>query len=335
MTELIQHFHFIRPWWLLALLPLATLWLLSNKAQRSQHNWAKVCDAHLLPHLLVQQPGTRGLMPWALLALAWSIAVLALAGPAWHRLPQPVYTQNKNQIIVFDLSDDMQVADILPSRLVRARYKLLDLLHQIHEGQTGLVVYSGEPYVVSPLTEDANTIASMVGDLSPAIMPVPGNNLSSGLKMAAKLFKQADVTEGNILVITAGKADAAALNEAKALQKAGYTLSVLGVGTTKNTPLLQSDGQFAQDKTGAIVFSRLDIASLQQLAQAGKGNYVTFSNDNSDLKALLIAPNNMALKQTEAKATTQLWQDSGLWLVWLLLPLSLLAFRRGWLGGAR
>lgn len=332
--DFIHQFHFIRPWWLLMLIPLALIWIFSNKMQRRAHNWEKVCDPHLLPHLLVHQAGTRGLLMWNLIGISWIIAVLVLSGPAWDKLPQPVYKQDLNRVIVFDLSDDMLASDIPPARLVRARYKLLDLLQKNTDGQIGLVVYSGEPYVVSPLTNDANTVAAMVPDLSPAIMPVSGYNLTSGLSLAAKILKQAGAEQGQIIAITAGKADQQAIDKAKKLQKDGYTVSVLGVGTTKSAPIMQPNGQYLQDKSGAIIFSKLDPSSLEALARAGHGQYATFTNDDSDLNVLLTTPAVAThFKQGKDKATTNLWQDEGRWLVWPLLFICLFAFRRGWFGG--
>ncbi|NNM59453.1 MAG: VWA domain-containing protein [Legionellales bacterium] len=332
----IQSFHFIRPWWLLALIPLALLWIQLQRRYRQSNEWEKVCDPHLLPHLLVHQVGSGGRLLASLLALGWFIAVIALSGPAWNRLPQPVYNQNSSRVIVLDLSNDMLVNDVPPSRLIRARYKLTDLLKQSNEGQTALVVYSGEPYVVSPLTNDTNTISSMIADLSPAIMPVAGTNLSSALNLAAKLLKQANVAEGQIIVIMSGKADENAITKAAQLAKEGYNVSVLGVGTTKNTPIMQTNGEFFHDEQGAIVFSKLDTNSLKKLAQKGQGQYVTFSNDNSDLTALLASASTLGeLQQGKEKATTDLWQDEGRWLIVLLIPLGLVAFRRGWYGGVK
>lgn len=332
----IQSFHFIRPWWLLALIPLAFLWIRLYKFSHQRNEWEKVCDPHLLPHLLVYQAGSAGRMLAILTGLGWLMATLALSGPAWNRLPQPVYDQNSSRVIVFDLSKDMLVADIAPSRLVRARYKLTDILKQSNEGQTALVVYSGEPYVVSPLTNDTNTIVSMVPDLSPSIMPVAGNSLAAAMDLAGKLLKQANVTEGQILVIAAGKADDDALATASKLAKEGYSTSVLGVGTSKNTPVMQDDGEFLHDKNGAIVFSKLDKESLEKLAEKGRGHYVTFSDNNSDVNALLVSTATSAqLKQGKEKATADIWQDEGRWMIVLLLPFCFMAFRRGWFGRVR
>ncbi|MBY0544055.1 MAG: VWA domain-containing protein [Gammaproteobacteria bacterium] len=330
----IQTFHFIRPWWFLLLIPLSYLWFRLNQRYHQSNNWEKVCDSHLLPHLLVHRKGSRGVIITALLGLSWLFAILALAGPAWNQLPQPVYAKNSNRVIVFDLSPDMLANDIPPSRLVRARYKLIDLLKESQEGQTALVVYSGEPYVVSPLTNDSKTIMAMVPDLSPSIMPVSGNNLSAGLNMAGKLLAQADATEGKIIVIAGGKADEKTIAEAKKLQAQGYTISVLGVGTATNTPLRGENGQFLQDQNGSIIFSKLDGESLEKLASAGHGRYISFTNDNSDLNAFIdSASDSREIKEAQEKVTTSLWQDEGQWLIFLLLPFCFFAFRRGWFGG--
>lgn len=330
----ITQFHFLRPWWLLALLPLVYLLIKIRGYFGSQHQWAKACDAHLLPHLL--EHTQTNVTKWSgyIIAAGWLIATIALAGPAWKQLPQPVYSENTARVIVFDLSPVMMATDVTPSRLVRARYKLLDLLHQFTQGQTGLIVYSGEPYIVSPLTEDTNTIASMVPDLSPDIMPTTGNNLSAALTMAAQLLQQAGFTKGQIVVVASSPADNTAIDTAKKQAQTGFATSVLAIGTEKNVPITLDNGQYLKDQTGAIVFSRLDATSLQQLAHAGNGNYALFTANNADVTQLSATQNNVAkFNVGKEKAKTNLWQDEGWWLVWLLLPLSLWAFRRGWFGG--
>lgn len=330
----ISSLHFVRPWWFLLLIPLSYLWFRLHRRCYRSNQWEKACDPHLLPHLLVHHKGSQGVTILALVGVAWLLAVLSLAGPVWKQLPQPIYAKESNRVIVFDLSPDMLANDIPPSRLVRARYKLIDLLKESQEGQTALLVYSGEPYVVSPLTNDNNTIVAMVPDLSPSIVPVAGSNLGASLSMAGKLLMQTGASKGQVIVITGGEADEKAIIEAKKLQAQGYTVSVLGVGTTTNTPLRGENGQFLQDKNGSIIFSKLDISSLEKLANAGHGQYVSFSNDNSDLTTLLTSmPDAGEAKKKQEKITTTLWQDEGQWLIFLLLPLCFFAFRRGWLGG--
>ncbi len=85
-------FHFLRPGWLL-LLPLVPVAVyLYLRARRDRRRWEAVCDPALLPHVLVGgPPGRRRRWPAVAAALAAALALIALAGPAWERLPQPVY----------------------------------------------------------------------------------------------------------------------------------------------------------------------------------------------------------------------------------------------------
>jgi Ca-activated chloride channel family protein len=335
LTSFIAHFHFLRPWWWLAVIPLVFFLLSLRRRLGGTHHWEQVCDSHLLPYLLEHSPGASLKQISVLLAAGWLLAIFALAGPTWQQLPQAVYAKNTGRVLVMDLSENVRAADLLPSRLVRARYKLLDILHASKEGQTGLIVYSGEPYLVSPLTEDTNTIASLVPDLSPSIIPTQGNDLAAALKMAAKLLRQSGLEKGQIVVLAASSPSEDAINVAKQLAEQGITTSVLGVGTGRNAPMTLANGQYVTDKKGAIVFSHLNMDNLQQLAQAGRGSYVVITDNSNDVNTLLQSTdfNTTALTASEEKVTTNLWKDEGHWFIWLLLPLAVVAFRRGWFGG--
>ena len=177
MFELIANFHFLRPWWLLGWIAIAILWWIQRFRRRNSGNWEQLIHPSLLPYLM--EGTTKNTRRWQSLSaiiwsLAWVIACIALAGPAWQKLPQPIHKTDSAFIIILDLSPSMLAEDIQPSRLIRARYKLIDILNQRKEGYAALVVYSGSAHLVSPLTEDTNTIVSLVPSLAPALMPSYG-----------------------------------------------------------------------------------------------------------------------------------------------------------------
>ncbi len=329
----LSNLHFLRPNWFYALIPLALLMIGIAYRLRHANNWQQVCDPHLLPHLLINMRARRLLWPLLLLGLIWILAVIALAGPSWQQITIPSYRSQAARVIVFDLSPSMYAQDIAPSRLTRAKFKLLDLLKRTHEGQTGLIAFSGEPYVVSPLTQDNNTIAAMIPELDPQIMPVSGNNMAWALSFAAKLLTQAGVRKGDIIVITYNRADPAAIKLAKKLKARGDKISVLGVGTREGAPIPLSSGNFLRDKKGNIVVSKLAQASLQKLANAGGGIYAQFTNDNSDLKRILAGSlfTQQLAKAKQTQHDIKIWQDSGRYFILPILLLMLLLFRRGWL----
>lgn len=327
-----EMFHFQHPLWLLALLPLTLLiWWIGDPASRDGA-WQRICDARLLPYLLINQPHARHRLPVWLLAAGWLVTVVALADPVWEKQPQPVFRSEAARVVVLDLSRSMEAPDLAPSRLERARYKVEDVLRRSQEGQVGLVVFAGDAFVVSPLTNDAKTITELLQALEPGLMPVQGSRADLGLHKAGELLKQAGVARGQILLVTDGEEGGQAINAARDLKRQGYTVSVLGVGTRQGAPLPDGKGGYVHDAAGAIVVPRLDVASLRALAAAGGGRYASITGNDADLDALLtpMAP-RLDTKVEQSGLKTDVWVSHGPWLVVLLLPLAALAFRRGWL----
>ena len=326
--------HFLRPFWLLAILPLALLLLiLWRQRQAGASIWRGLVDPHLLPHLLVGEEGQSRRWPLVLLGLGWSLAVLALAGPVWERLPQPVFSTASQRVILLDLSPSMNAADVPPSRLARARFELLDLLRASTEGQVALLAFGPEPFVVSPLTGDARTIAAQVPQLTTDLIPVPGSRRTDlALQQAGEMLERAQGQGGDIVLITDGVGElAASLEVAQRLQTAGHRLSVLAVGTTKGAPVPASTGGFVQDAAGGIQIARLQPEPLRELAKAGKGRYLEAEVGDRDTLALIAAGQERGERIEMTALTADQWREEGPWLLLALLPLAALAFRRGWL----
>ncbi len=326
-------FHFLRPYWL-AVWPLALfLTLALRRNQGGASFWKDYCDPHLLPFLTTDQSGTSKAPLW-LLALAWSLAITALAGPTWSKLPKPVYSRPDALVVVLDLSLSMFSQDTQPSRIQRARFKLLDILRQPRERETGLVVFAGDAFVVSPLTDDAKTIAAMVPSLSPEIMPVQGSRVDLALSHATALLTGIKAGDGKVLLIADGVADIdAALIAAADLRAKNYTLSVLGVGDSQGAPIRLPDGKLLKDKKDNIVAVPIDRFSLRRLARAGGGRYADIALAHTDIDSLL--PTEAGGPQDATRQTSlsmDIWEEQGPWLLVLLLPLAAMGFRRGWLG---
>ncbi len=334
MIETLWHnFHFMRPLWLLALIPaLWLLWRLARDAA-APGAWARVVDAHLLQHLVVRFGGQGASVAMVrVLGAAWIIAVLALAGPSWSKLPQAVYRAQNARVIVLSLAPTMDARDVAPSRLARARLKVLDVLARQNEGQTALIAYAAEPYVVSPLTEDARTIAALVPVLTTDLMPVAGDQLGAALQQARALLEQAGVPQGEVTVIADSAGDASARRVAAEVRAAGHRVSVLAVGTSDGVPVTAPGRGYLKDASGAIIIAKLELQPLQQLASAGGGQFAKLGPDDSDLEQVLGSPSPTRATDHARRVdgSSERWRDEGPWLVLILLPLVALLFRRGW-----
>ncbi len=323
-------FHWQRPLWLV-LVPLALLagWYLLRSHSR-QNNWRSLIDAQLLPHLLQGKMSKQQRLPFVALSLALLIAALAMAGPSWEKLPQPVFKTDSALVILLDLSPSMLAQDVQPSRLVRARLKLIDLLQQRQEGLSALVVYAGEAHTVTPLTDDTETIISLLPSLSPGIMPLRGSNTEMALEQALTLFRDSGHLQGDILLVTDGVEPAAARYLLDNLPS-GFRLSILGVGTEAGAPIPISSGGFAKDNNGAIVLAKLNVEQLRNLASRAGGVYRNLSHTDSDVAALLQLPALGSDNTRQLERDFDTWIDRGAWLCLLLLPFMGMAFRKGWL----
>jgi Ca-activated chloride channel family protein len=333
----LQGLHFLRPLWLLAL-PLlwAAVFWLARRSVRSK-DWSRVIDADLLPALRLDGheggAGGRGSRhPWPWLALAWSLAVLALAGPSWQQAAAPAYRASSAWVLVLDLSPSMAASDLAPSRVARARYAIDDLLAAAHDARVGLVAFSDEPYTVTPLTQDVETVRALLPSLAPDIMPSPGDHLAPALAQAQKLLQASGSVEQHIVVLSDGFDDSdAALAAAATLKAQGIAISVVGTGTAGGAPMHDADGQFMHDAQGRPVLARLDVAHLRQLAQAGGGTYADVSNLGGLISALQpLRPRSGETLDSQRTAVPQ-WRDAGAYLLPALLLLVALLTRRNWL----
>ncbi|MEP4485161.1 MAG: VWA domain-containing protein [Halioglobus sp.] len=332
MTETLQQFHLMRPEWLWLLVPAALLALLLWRQHTRSGSWSDVIAPQLLPYLLGEQSGGKrtNLLP-AILA-AWSIAVVAAAGPSWERIPQPIHQKQDALVLVLDLSYSMKAADLAPSRIERARQKLLDLLTQRTEGQTGLIAFAGDAHIVTPLTDDNPTIANLLPALHPDMMPVPGSDAQSAVVLALELLQSAGIRRGQILLITDGVSQSKHSRIADLIDGSDATLAVLGVGTNVGAPIPLTNGGFLKDSAGTIVIPQLDAGSLGALAQRSGGRYESMTIADSDLERLLARSDIPGDDDTLAlDRTADAWDDKGYYFILLLLPVALSLFRRGWL----
>jgi Ca-activated chloride channel family protein len=331
IATVMEQFHFLRPLWLLSLLPACLLVFYFWRQKSSAANWHGAIDSQLLDHLIEGGSSRTARWPWLVLLACWLIAALALAGPSWKQLPQPIHQKQDALVIVLDLSRSMLAEDIQPSRLVRARHKVLDVLNNRNEGLTALIAYAGDAHIVSPLTDDNPTIANLAPALAPEMMPAAGSDPVAALMLAKQLLINAGMTSGRILLITDGitTADVRAIDDQ--LLAGGYQLSVLGIGSSDGAPIPSQQG-FLKDSQGNIVVPQLKRAPLEQLAELNSGRYTDVTLNDRDIQFLL-ASTLTDLNDNTVLSDRQFdqWHDRGPLLALLLLPLALLGFRRGWL----
>lgn len=310
-------FHFLRPWWLLALVPAAILTVVIWRRNDTQRPWQRMIDTHLLMHLLVGGQQHRRVRPVQVLGVLWLVAICALAGPTWRREPAPFTADEAALVIAIEVTPTMTAQDIQPSRLQRAAQKVRDLLTLRAGAATALVAYAGSAHVVMPLTRDRHIIEMFSDQLAPDIMPRQGDIAAEALVVADALLQSAG-QPGSIVLMT----DGLQMDQRQSLQtyraRGAAPVHILALAGSAGTPL----------PPGSPAAAALDRKSLEQAAKTLDGTLTLVSPDDRDVRQLLrhITTRFVAARAQEGGAR---WHDMGYRLTPLICLLALAWFRPG------
>jgi len=349
LEGLSSNFHFIRPWWLLAFFALFIVLFLLKKIRYYQSPWQHFLPPHLAGALLESSQsqtnrneskgGSSKNIYWLKPFIIGCCVIIALAGPAWQKLPQPVYQLERGGVLIMDMSYSMYATDVKPNRLTRARYKAIDLLKKIHEGDVGLIAYAGDAFIISPLTQDVKNIELLLPSLSPDIMPVSGANALAALTLAGKTLNNAGHVSGDIYWFTDDIDNEELSSVYDWAKNNNHKVNILGVGTKSGAPIKLNSGELLKDNRGAIVVPKLPVGKLSAIAQSSRGVYHTMTNNDSDIKALTahlsvdlddnINSDSSNEQESEELMQGDQYQEHGPWLLIIILPLLLSYFRRG------
>ncbi|MCE2984005.1 MAG: VWA domain-containing protein [Parachlamydia sp.] len=318
------HLHHPGSLWLLAAIPfIAGAYFITQPASHSNSHIGRFIDSHLLPYLLVHPPAKKraawmGLIVWS---LAWILLTVALAGPRWNRREVDTYSKDQSLVILLDLSSSMNVEDIKPSRLVRAKQKLEDLVQQSKGAKLGLVAFAADPHLISPITDDKETLRHLLPSLDTDLVYVQGSRLSPALEMARVMLEAEPGQNKAVLIITdGGFEDASALSLVKKMQGQGLTIHTMGMGTSDGAPLKDVK------QKGAVPFSRLEKEKLQELSRMGGGHYLE-GGYQEDAAIILEEMGNRAEAQ-QNNGKKEIWDEGFFWVALPALPLLLYWFRK-------
>lgn len=316
MTELSQ-FHFLRPWWLLLMFPAAALvWSILCR-QDPLRRWKQLIAPELLRHLLIRdRSGRNGLRPAYLLAGAWLVATLALAGPSWQREATPFAEDQAALVIALKVTPEMLAQDVQPSRLERAVHKIHDLLDLRPATRTALIAYAGSAHQVMPLTTDPEIIESFASELLPDLMPVAGDAAARAVRMANGILERAGVA-GSVLLM-ADSVDPLEYEDLRASREDdGVDVHILALAA----------GPDVVPPAGSPPAAALDADAMAEAAKAAGGSLVVVTADDSDVRQL-----NARIDRSIARLPTresERWEDAGYYLLPFLALLLLPFARRG------
>ncbi len=322
---MIEQLHFIRPLWLLTLPVLALLWWLIRRRNEKGTEVGELIAPHLRQALIVNRETASPLRAVDGVIAAGVCLALAAAGPTWSRVSSPWFSETAPLVVAIEVTDSMRANDVLPNRLERARFKLLDLIGVRTGGRTAIVAYAGSAHIVVPPSSDVAVLKPLLESLDPAVMPVSGSRPAQVLPLAMDLLGD-EAARGSILFVNDGfsHADLAPLT-GFAEQPGTPGLAALVVGSDAGGVALMPDGSPVTASGGQRLDTRVDTRVLKELESHVA--VVRMQTDDGDIRALLRA---IASHLTQAEDPDAQWEERGWWLLWPAAGLMLFWFRRGW-----
>ncbi|MDA9557125.1 VWA domain-containing protein [Vibrio sp.] len=315
-------FLFLAPYWLAGLIPtwIGILWLIKRKKEQG------LIAPHLAEALGVESKKQSKHIILAIGA-ALSLMLLALSSPSFQKQQRPAFEQSAARVLILDMSQSMYATDIKPNRLTQARYKALDILDRWQEGLTGLVVYAGDAYSLSPLTRDTNTLKTLIPNISPEIVPYQGADASRAVKLAMALIEQSGNASGELILFTDDIDDQEKQKIEQLLQNQSWSLRILAVATRSGAPIKLSDGELLKRSNGQPVIASSHFSNMSALAKSVGGEFVSIRANDSDIDRLSLP--SQSKQHSKTQESTESRVNNGFWFMLFILPLAALLFRKG------
>lgn len=318
--------HFTRPYWLVLIAAIVLLTLFVNKNPLVNNRINKLIDPNLRQHL-VYKDATRHLNKWLGLAVAISLC-LGLAGISWTKAPSTQFENTRKTVMVVDQSLSMYSTDIKPNRQTQLKQSVRDILTQSKEGDIALVAFAGEGFVISPFSQDRDTITHFLLALEPIIMPVYGSDLSSGIETALSLSND-DTSPLHLIVFTDDLSEQDKVQIPALLNNRNTQLDLIAVGTETPAIITLPDGQILR-QNGRNILPVTPLQELANLTESLGGRFYQGRLSPDDVSRITdVSLDNQSIQQAQNKSIQ--WIEQGHWfalpfVIWLAFQ-----FRKGML----
>ncbi|MCS6822056.1 MAG: VWA domain-containing protein [Microscillaceae bacterium] len=269
----------------------------------------------------------------ALRAFYFSLFIIALLGPSLGVGKKNIKIVGKDIYIAVDLSQSMNVEDVPPSRLLKAKHELCKLIQQLPTDKIGLIIFSTQAFLQCPLTLDKAVIKLFLENLKTDLLPEGTTNFVAPLQLAYQKIRHTheNLTNHNskskiVILVSDGEDFSDNLGDIlEQYQRAGIRIFCLGVGTSKGGKIPTAHG-FAKDKYGREAISQLNTRILNELAQKTGGNFFEISSEKNELPLLLQAIQQIAGEQFDNKTVDVSYNKYiyVLWMAFLLICIDIL-----------
>lgn len=230
----------------------------------------------------------------ALRSIIFVLLIIAMLGPSFGESSKEIKAIGKDIYFAVDLSGSMNAYDIQPTRLEKVKFELKNIVDAFSSDRVGLIIFSSEAFVQCPLTYDQSAFNLFLETLNTRLVPNAGTDFGAPLKIAVKKFEEknkngsaTDPKSKIIILISDGEDFGDDSKEvAQDVERLGIKLFTLGVGTERGSKLRGKNG-FKKNKNNQEVITKLNPASLKEMASITGGKYFEINNSRNDVSRLI------------------------------------------------
>lgn len=312
--------------YLLYLIPVLIFifWLTQRKNRKILEDFA---SAKMRSILMPYYSRVKTFVKFGILSFSIVLLIFTLANPQVGSKIEEVKQAGIDVYILLDVSNSMQAEDIKPNRLQKAKYEISKLINRLRGDRIGLIVFAGQAFVQFPLTTDYSAADLFLSAVDNSTVPQQGTAISLAIELALQSFKHDEETKKAIIIITDGEDHEGNLKESvENAVKQGVVIYTIGMGSPTGSPIpvynsagMQID--FKKDNQGNVVLTKLDEATLQEIAQLGNGAYYRSTTTSDELNSIY---NDLSKLETTEFGTTRITDYEDRYYYFLIPALILL-----------
>ncbi|HPO50361.1 MAG TPA: VWA domain-containing protein, partial [Spirochaetota bacterium] len=257
------------------------------------------------------------------------LTVFALARPRWGVETINSDVEGRDIIVLLDTSYSMATPDVIPNRLEAAKRGIEELLETERGDRVGLMVFSGDAELLTPLTLDYGAISFFLESVYPNMLPKDGTNIAGAILKSFDAFYDAEPRSKMILLFTDGEnLEGDYYSMLQKLKESNIKVFTIGVGTQNGEPIpiRNEKGEvtsYLKDNSGKHVISRLDEKRLLEIAQTSSGSYLRSSGRSGEIKRFIESINTIEKKNMGKLSTKQKKERYDIFLIPALILFAL------------
>ena len=325
--------------WLLLIIPILVglflLLVLWKKKRQQQFAFKKMLET-LSPDRSWFKPALK----FTILLLAFTCIIIALVNPKIGTKMETVKREGVDIVFAIDVSKSMEAEDIAPSRIEKTKQLVTQIINNLASDRIGIIAYAGSAFPQLPITTDYASAKMFLQAMNTDMVSSQGTAINEAINLATTYYNDDDKTSRVLFIISDGE-DHEGNAEAIAKEAAdkGIQIFTIGVGTPKGGPIpMKINGvirSYKKDQNGETVITKLNEETLEDIADAGEGEYIpgnVTSQVTEKVKDLL---QNMDKTEFEAKQfadyQSQYQWFLGLGILLLLIDIFLLERKTAWI----